>query len=61
MVEENFQILLNLNRVVFELCDREDSHLAVLPCSVLLEQEGQKHEQATIVHHPPHVNVAANL
>lgn len=61
VVQENLQILLNLNRIVFQLCNREDPHFAVFPCAVLLEKEGQKHEQAAIVNHPPDVNVAANL
>lgn len=61
MVQENFQILLNLNRVVLQLCDRENSHLAIFPCSVLFEQERQEHEQTAIMNDPPHVNIATNF
>lgn len=61
MVQENLQILLNLNRIVFHLCDREYSHFAVLPCAVLFQQEGQQHQQAAIMNHPPDVDVAADF
>lgn len=61
MVQENLQILLNLNRIVFHLCDREYSHFAVLPCAVLLQQEWQQHQQAAVVNHPPDVDVAADF
>lgn len=61
MVQEHFQVLLHLNRVVLHLGDGKNAHFAVLPCAMLLEQERQKHQQTTIVDDPPDVDVAADL
>ena len=61
MVEERLEVLLHLDGVVLGLCDAEDPHLAVLPRPVLLEQEGQEHEEAAVVDDPPDVDVALDL
>ncbi len=61
MVEEGVEVLLHLDGVVLRLRDAEDAHLAVLPGAVLLQQEGQQHEEAAVVDDPPDVDVAADL
>lgn len=61
MVQEHLQVLLDLDRVVLHLGHGKDAHLAVLPGAVLLEQERQQHQQATVVHDPPDVDVTGDL
>lgn len=61
LVQEHLEVFLHLYRVIFHLSDGEDAHLAILPGTVLLQQEWQEHQHATIVHNPPDVNVARNL
>jgi hypothetical protein len=61
VVEEDLEVLLHLDRVVLELRHGEDSQLAVLPGTVLAQQEGQQHQQTAVMHNPPHVNEAADL
>jgi hypothetical protein len=43
------------------LGDAEDPELAVLPGAMLLQQEGQQHEETSIVNDPPNVDVAFDL
>lgn len=61
MIEEHLQVLLHLDGVVFHLRDGEDAHLAVLPGSVLFQQERKQHQHAAIVYDPPDVNIARYL
>lgn len=61
MVQEHLQVLLHLDGVVFQLRHGEDSHLAVLPGPVLLQQEREQHQQAAVVDDPPHVDVSHHL
>ena len=61
VVEESFEVLLHLDRVVLWLCDAEDPHFAVLPGAVLHEEEGEQHEEAAVVHDPPDVDVPLHL
>jgi hypothetical protein len=61
VVEEDLEVLLHLDRVVLKLRHGEDSQLAVLPGTVLAQQEGQQHQQTAVMHNPPHVNEAADL
>jgi hypothetical protein len=43
------------------LGDAEDPELAVLPGAMLLQQEGQQHEETSVVNNPPNVDVAFDL
>ena len=61
MVEESVEILFHLNGVILGLRNAKYPEFAILPCAVLLQQEGQQHQEAAIVHNPPNVNVAADL
>lgn len=61
VVEKGFQIFLHLDGVVLGLSNAEDSELAVFPRSVLLEQEWQEHEKATVMNDPPDIDVAADF
>ena len=61
MVEESFQVLLHLDRVVFRLGDAENPHFAIFPSAMLLQEERQQHEQPAVVHDPPDVDVALDL
>ncbi len=39
----------------------EDDRSSFLLAPVLLEEEGEKHEEATVMHNPPDVNVALHM
>ena len=64
------RVILDLGRenqvfyFVFETCifshlrDGEYPEPALAPSAMLLEQEGEEHEQASVVHDPPDVDVA---
>lgn len=41
-----------------DTCNREDAKVAVLPDLVLPQEEGKEHQQASIMHYPPHINVS---
>ena len=41
-----------------DLCDSEYSEPALAPCAMLLQQEGEEHEETPVVDNPPDVNVA---
>jgi hypothetical protein len=43
------------------LSDAEDPEFAILPGPVLLQQEGEKHQESAIVNDPPNVNRAFHL
>ena len=61
MVEESVEILFHLNGIILGLSHAKYPQFAILPGAVLLQQEGQQHQKATIVHNPPDVNVAADF
>ena len=61
IVEGLLEILLHLDRVVLELGDGEEAHLAVAPRAVLTQQERQQHQQPAVVHDPPDVDKARDL
>lgn len=61
MIEEDLQVLFDLNGIVFHLCNGKDAHFAVFPGAVLFQQEWQEHQQATVMHDPPYINISANL
>jgi len=44
VIEEHLEVFLHLDRIILHLCNCEDAHAAVLPSSVLLQQEWQQHE-----------------
>ena len=41
-----------------DLCNCEYSEPALSPCAMLLQQEGEQHEETPVVDDPPDVNVA---
>ena len=61
IVERSLEIFFHLNRVVLELSDGEEAHLAVAPRAVLPQQEWQQHQQPAVVNDPPHVYKAGYL
>jgi len=61
LVEECLEIFLHLDGVVRLLSHAEDPELAVLPGPVLLEKEGQQHQQSSVVNDPPDIDVALDL
>jgi hypothetical protein len=61
IVERNFEILLHLNGIIFELSDRKETHLAMSPGAVLPQKERQQHQQASVVNDPPNINKSADL
>lgn len=61
MIEERLEVLLQLNIVVLELSNGEETKTRVLPCLVLSKKEGEQHEKTPIVHHPPHIQAARHL
>ena len=61
VVKESDEILAHLNRVVLGLGHAENAQLAVLPCSVLLQQKREQHQKAAVVDDPPDVNVALDF
>jgi hypothetical protein len=61
IVERNFEILLHLNGIIFELSDSKETHLAMSPSAVLPQQEWQQHQQASVVNDPPDIDKSADL
>ena len=58
MIQEGDEILLHLNGVVLGLSHSEDPHPALPPSPVLLQEEGQQHEESSIMNNPPDVDVS---
>ena len=56
MIQEGLQVFLHLNGVVLGLGHGEDPHPTLLPGPVLLQEEGQQHQQTAIMHNPPDVD-----
>jgi hypothetical protein len=50
-----------LDSVVLRLRDGEESDGGVAPRLVLVQQEGEQHQQSAIMHHPVDVDRAAKL
>ena len=61
MVKECLEIFLHLDGVVVDLRHAEDPELAILPGPVLLQQEGQQHEEAAVMNNPPNIDVSLDL